>query len=286
MTTTSPVRPWLLTGPPTPGAPPPGALRLYCFPHAGGNPAEYLRWAARLPGVELHAVQLPGRGIRHQEPDATDIDALVADFLADVALTGRYAFFGHSLGALIAYEITRALRDAGRHLPEGLVVSAFPAPHLPRPATRLHTLSDDLLLRAVARRHGGIPPEILESRHMRAVVAAPLRADLRLAETYRHRSGVPLPVPLTVFAGDHDRMTESDLAAWQDHTTEPVTVRTFLGGHFYFRDDDTHVLPSLNEVLGVARGTQTHRPQNVQVSTVGALTCSEEGEEEHAGCPG
>lgn len=243
MPITSPVRSWLLTGPPRPGA-----LRLYCFPHAGGSPVEYLSWAEHLPAAELHVVQLPGRGSRLREPDATDIDALVAGFLADVPLTEPYAFFGHSLGALLAYEITRALRDAGRRLPEDLVVSAFPAPHCARRSAQLHTLPDDLLLGAVARLHGGIPPEILSSPRLGALVARPLRADLRLAERHSHLPGVPLPVPVTVFAGDRDHVTVSHLAAWQQHTTEPIAVRTFPGGHFYFRDD-VRALKCLDEIL-------------------------------------
>ena len=248
MPTTTPVRSWLLSA-----SSRAGELQLYCFPHAGGNPAEYLRWAAQLPDAELHVVQLPGRGSRHQEPHATSIERLAADFLADVPLERPYAFFGHSLGALIGYEITRALRDAGRRLPQDLIVSAFPAPHLPRPAKPLHTLPDDELLQAVALRHGGIPPEILGSPQMRALVVNPLRADLRLAETHHHRPCTPLPVPVTVFAGNRDRVSAGQLAAWQQHTIEPITVRSFPGDHFYFRDHETQVLQSLKDILSPSR---------------------------------
>ncbi|MGI5403456.1 thioesterase II family protein [Streptomyces sp. CA-135486] len=244
MPTTTPVRSWLLGTPSRADA-----LQLYCFPHAGGNPVEYLRWAAQLPDAELHIVQLPGRGSRHQEPHATSIDRLVTDFLADVPLARPYAFFGHSLGALIAYEVTRALRDAGRRLPQDLIVSAFPAPHLPRSTRHLHTLPDDQLLQAVARRHGGIPREILGSPQIRALIVNPLRSDLRLAETHHHRPCTPLPVPLTVFAGNGDRVSQGQLAAWQQHTIEPITVRSFPGDHFYFRDHETQVLNTLNDAL-------------------------------------
>ncbi|MFJ4962274.1 thioesterase II family protein [Streptomyces sp. NPDC088729] len=245
MKPTATARPWLLTPPGSTGT-----LDLYCFPHAGGNPAEYARWADALPGVALHTVQLPGRGGRHREPYAGSMPELVAGFLADVPLgEGPFAFFGHSLGALVAYEITRALHTQDRPLPRRLIASAFPAPHLPRPGPPLHTLPDDAFLEAVSARHGGIPEPVLASRHLRAMITGPLRADLRLAETHYHRPGPPLPVPLTVFTGTTDPMSATAPTAWQPHTALPLTVRTFPGGHFPFRDDEPRFLRALSETL-------------------------------------
>ncbi|MFC8290361.1 thioesterase II family protein [Streptomyces sp. NPDC057242] len=243
-------RPWLLSGPHRPGAP-----RLYCFPHAGGNPVEYLRWAELLPAVEIHVLQLPGRGARHDEPDPGSVEDLVAaltdGLLADPGFADPrpYAFLGHSFGALIAYETTRALRDGGRRLPAELVVSAFPAPHTPVSAPDPDGLSDAALLRAVADRHGGIPPEVLDSRLLRVLVARPLRADLRLVAAYRHRPAVPLPVPLTVLGGTDDRVTEGALNAWREHTAESVTVHMSPGGHFYLRDHEEPFLDRLLDLL-------------------------------------
>lgn len=235
---------WLLSGPTQPGAP-----RLYCFPHAGGNPVEYLRWAELLPGTEVHAVQLPGRGPRSGEPDAADVADLVAGILDDIRPDVPFAFFGHSFGALLAYETSRALRDVGRRLPRELVMSAYPAPHLAVPWCDPGDLSDAELLRAVADRHGGIPAEVVESRLLRSLVARPLRADLRLIAGHRHQPGTPLPVPLTVFGGTGDRLSERSLASWQDHTTESFTVRMFPGGHFYLREHEGPVLSALREVV-------------------------------------
>ncbi|MFE5829857.1 thioesterase II family protein [Streptomyces sp. NPDC056508] len=242
--------PWLLSGPYRPGAP-----RLYCFPHAGGNPVEYLRWAELLPAVEIHVLHLPGHGARHDEPDPGSVGDLVTaltdGLLADTGFGDPrpYAFFGHSFGALIAYETTRALRDGGRRLPAELVVSAFPAPHTPLPAPDPDGLPDAELLHAVADRHGGIPPEVLDSRLLRVLVARPLRADLRLVAAYRHRPAVPLPVPLTVLGGTDDRVTEQALDAWREHTAEPVTVHLSPGGHFYLRDHEERFLDRLLDLL-------------------------------------
>ncbi|MFJ8311329.1 MULTISPECIES: thioesterase II family protein [unclassified Streptomyces] len=239
---------WLVGGvPPRPAAP-----KLYCFAHGGGSATEYLRWAADLPGVEVQAVQLPGRGSRFGEPGFASMEALVAAFLAEVPLSrAPYAFFGHSLGALISYEITRALRAAGRPLPARLIVSGFPAPHHrhERASDPLHRLSDDELIERVARIHGGIPQEVLDSAELRELVVGPLRDDYRVLETYSWREAEPLPVPITVFGGRDDSIAAERLDAWREHTTGEVTVRHFPGGHFYLHADPAPVLRALTEAL-------------------------------------
>ncbi|MEU1621687.1 alpha/beta fold hydrolase [Streptomyces sp. NPDC005722] len=231
---------WLVSGPARPGAP-----KLYCFAHGGGSAAEYVRWARTLTGAELHAVQLPGRGSRFGEPPLTSMETLVEALAGQVEFGAPYTFFGHSLGALVAYELTCALREAGHRPPERLVLSGFPAPHLPRTSRGLHLLPDDELLAEVSRLHGGIPREVLDEPEMRALVAVPLRADYTVVETYRWRDRPPLDVPVTVFGGRDDRVGEEQLAAWQELTTAPVDVRTFPGGHFYLREHNAVVLRAL-----------------------------------------
>ncbi|GGY36376.1 alpha/beta fold hydrolase [Streptomyces xanthochromogenes] len=250
---------WLFAGEPRPGAP-----RLYCFAHGGGSATEYLRWARDMPGAELHAVQLPGRGSRYNEPMFPSMDALVAAFLDEVSPgPGPFAFFGHSLGSLIAYEITRALRDAGRPLPYRLVLSGYPAPHHrhERVADPLHHLPDDELIDRVARLHGGIPQEVLDSKELRELVVGALRDDYRVLETYAWREAEPLPVPITVFGGSADH-ARAELDAWQQHTTADVTVRQFPGGHFYLREDPDPVLRELAEA--VARSTSSAAPRTAR----------------------
>ncbi|MFE0045232.1 thioesterase II family protein [Streptomyces albireticuli] len=233
-------------------------LRLYCFPHAGGSAAEYLRWGRRMPGVRVYAIQLPGRATRFGEPAVTSMDALVGALLEE-EFTGPYAFFGHSMGSLVAYELTCALRDAGRRLPERLVVSSGPAPDVPRNRTGVHRLPDDELLSAVNGRHNGIPSEVLDHPELRAMATAGLRADYTVLEEYEWRGHAPLPVPLTALAGDGETaLTEGDkLTGWARHTTRgPVEVRTFSGGHFYLREQETEVVQqTLAELLGAKAGS-------------------------------
>ncbi|MFE4857011.1 thioesterase II family protein [Streptomyces sp. NPDC056670] len=248
---------WLIAGSPRPGAP-----KLYCFAHGGGSATEYLRWAPDLPAAELHAVQLPGRGSRYGEPMFASMDALVAAFLDEVEPgPAPFAFFGHSLGSLVAYEITRALRDAGRPLPYRLILSGYPAPHRRhvRVDDPLHRLPDNELIDRIARLHGGIPQEVLDSAELRELVVGALRADYRVLETYAWRKAEPLPVPITVFGGSADHSREQ-LDAWQQHTQADLTVRQFPGGHFYLREDPAPVLRELAKA--VARTTPSAAPRS------------------------
>src|SRR5262249_3905275 len=147
----------------------------------------------------------------------TDLAELVAALTDQVSFGGRtgFTFFGHSLGSLVAYEVTRALRARGRPLPDRLVVSGFRAPSQPRTVQPVHHLSDDELLAAVHRRHGGFPAEAMADPELRRMLAGYLRADYQLLETYRWQPGEPLPVPISAFGGRDDRVTAADLRAWQ-----------------------------------------------------------------------
>ncbi|TDV41020.1 thioesterase II family protein [Actinophytocola oryzae] len=223
----------------------PDRRRLFCFPHGGGSAAEFVRWARHLPEVEVRAVQLPGRGTRLSEPVLDRMDDLVEAVTAVIPTTAPYSVFGHSLGALVGYEVTAALHRAGRRLPDNLVVSGFPAPSTTRTEPPLHTLPDEELIDEVGRRHGGLPEELLADAELRRLVARYLRADYAILETYEWRGRDPLPVPLTVFGGRDDSITTDALQAWQRHTTEEITLRLFAGGHFYFRRQQTGVLRAL-----------------------------------------
>ncbi|MFC4085595.1 thioesterase II family protein [Amycolatopsis samaneae] len=238
---------WLIRGPARPGGP-----RLFCFPHGGGAAAEFARWSRLLPHVEINAVQLPGRGSRLAEPVLTRMDELVAAVVGVLSTGTPYSMFGHSFGALVAYEVTRELRRAGRVLPDHLIVSGFPAPSTPRHEPPIHHLPDDELIAEVARRHGGLSGEILADPGRKARIARYLRADYQILETYAWRAEDPLPVPLTVFGGSDDTIGAEALRAWQRHVTGEITLRCFPGDHFYFRQ---HKATVLNALAGVVRTT-------------------------------
>ncbi|WP_051789935.1 thioesterase II family protein [Streptomyces sp. NRRL S-1022] len=225
--------PWLNGRPPT--ATP--ERHLYCFPHSGGLQGEYVRWGRHLNGTQVYGVCMPGRGGRAAEPALTELDDVVHALLAETELVAPYDLFGHSLGALVAYEVTRELAARGLPLPERLVVSAFPAPHLPRHGARLSGLPDEELIAILDERYGGIPPQIAADPDPLALLLPAFRADFALLENCRHRDSGPLRVPLVVLGGEADSGTPDQLDAWGRHSTEPLRRHTFPGGHFYFRDD-------------------------------------------------
>jgi surfactin synthase thioesterase subunit len=202
--------------------------RLFVFPHAGAGASAY-QLAAELPDtVEVCTVQLPGRENRFAEPALTCLDdavATLAPLIADQTDL-PYAFFGHSMGSLIAFETARRLRTLGVPLPDRMFLSGMRAPHLPDRDPR-HMLPDDKLL----AEFDGVDAELRE------LLLPLLRADLTLCETYTHRAETPLPCPVTVLAGSDDTsVTRTELEAWREHTAADFELHLFPGlPHLYVR---------------------------------------------------
>ncbi|MEU3838528.1 alpha/beta fold hydrolase [Streptomyces sp. NPDC028635] len=231
--------PWYRCFAPRPEA----RMRLLCFPHGGGSASAYRDWPALLPGtVEVHAVQYPGHADRIGEPLHTDLH-LLADAAADAArpLLGKpFALYGHSLGALVAYETALRLEAAG-HRPVRLVVSGMPPPHRVRPGT-VH-LADDAGLLAELRRLGGLPHEVAAHPDLLAMVLRTARADYALGERYRQRTGARLSAPVTVHRATGDpELTAEEAAQWAGVTDGEVRWQTFPGGHFHLAEEPAPVL--------------------------------------------
>ncbi len=216
-------------------------LRLLCVPYAGGSAAAFRGWTNSLPAdVELWGVQLPGRASRRDEPPLTRMDSLVEVIanelvaVRDGALTDRpCALFGHSMGALVAFELARQLRDRHKVPVSGLLVAGRGAPHLPDPGPALACGSEPALV-AELQRLGGVPAAVLDDPQRRARMLRLIRADFAVCETYAYQLAAPLDCPITVFGGidDFDWPLET-LAAWREHTTSTARVHTFAGGHFF-----------------------------------------------------
>ncbi|MFI0793190.1 thioesterase II family protein [Micromonospora rubida] len=232
---------------------PTAAVRLYCFPYAGGGLAAYQPWAARLPEeIEVWTVCLPGREHRLDEAARTDLHGLVDELRSALApqLAGPpapVAFFGHSLGALLAYELARALREHGDREPAALVLSGRADAHHP-PRRRMHTLGDDDFIAAV-QGLGGAPSAALEHPELRELCLPTLRADITAAETYRYRPGPPLDCALANWAGDADAGVPPDAVAdWAQHTTGPTRHRLFPGDHFFPWSTPNILTPLLKDI--------------------------------------
>ncbi|MDH6133739.1 surfactin synthase thioesterase subunit [Kitasatospora sp. MAA4] len=236
---------WLVTRRRRPEA----AVRLYCFAHSGGSAGEFVRWGDDLPEVEVWGVQLPGRGSRFDEAPYTRVAPLVDALVEQAAFDGPFAFFGHSLGALLAYETARALRERGLPQPEQLILSAYPGPQLPRSIPPIHHLSDRELFAAIQGGYGSLPAELADDPELLALVMASHRADFEIVDTHRHRAGEPLDQPFHVVGGIEDRLTAEDLAGWQEHTRVPLRLSLLPGGHFYLRDQRAALLDLIRDAL-------------------------------------
>ncbi|MFB0620864.1 thioesterase II family protein [Streptomyces sp. AGS-58] len=228
---------------------PDAAVRLYCFAHSGGSPGEFVRWGDELPEAEIWGVQLPGRGSRIDEPGHTRIEQAVAEIVEHAGFRGRFAFFGHSLGALLAFETARVLRDRGLPQPERLYLSACVAPDLPRGVPPIHHLGDRELFAAIQGQYGSLPTEIADDEELLALIMATHRADFEMVDSHRHTPGAPLALPLHVVSGTEDRIPAAALERWRSHSEGPFDLRWLPGGHFYLREQREALLRHIRDSL-------------------------------------
>lgn len=225
---------------------PSARLRLFCLPFAGSGATVYANWAESLPDtIELCPIQLPGRETRFRENAHDRLTPLVQELEQALRpyLDKPFAFFGHSLGALIAFELTRRLRRFAAPLPVHLFVSARRAPHLPDPDSALHQLPDDAFVDGLQRRYNAIPDVILQDPEYLQLFLPTLRADFAVVETYAYHEEPALDCPITGFCGREDsRATPEAMAGWQSHTRAAFHLETFPGGHFYLQSARAHLL--------------------------------------------
>jgi medium-chain acyl-[acyl-carrier-protein] hydrolase len=210
-------------------------LRLFCFPYAGGSAAIYRSWQHKLPpDVIPYAVQLPGRGGRLCDPPFRNL-AVCVGALADAllpALRPPFALFGHSMGAVIAFELARLLEHRYRLRPACLFVSGRQAPHLPPNELVSYALPDAELIEEL-RRLNGTPQEVLANAEVMELLTPALRADFELIQTYMPNSSGPVQCPLHAMGGLQDPTTPpSAIEAWRDYTTGEFTVSLYDGDHF------------------------------------------------------
>lgn len=214
-------------------------LRLFCLPYAGGGSIAYRPWTELLPAdIELCLVQLPGREMRMRETPYTSLAELASDLGAKLAplLDRPYALFGHSMGALTAYALTRTLQEQGMAPPLHLFASGRRAPQIPEREAPIHQLADGAFIAALVHRYNGIPQTFLQHVDILRLFLPTLRADLTLIETYQYVEEARLDLPITAFGGWEDaRATQVDLAAWRDLTSGQFKQRMFPGGHFFIQ---------------------------------------------------
>jgi medium-chain acyl-[acyl-carrier-protein] hydrolase len=230
-------------------------IRLMCFPYAGAGASAFRGWAERLTaGVEVFAAQLPGREDRWSERGISSLPELTERLAAEIhpALSTPFAFFGHSMGAIIAFELARALHSRSGEMPIRLFVSGVRAPHLPDPFPPIRHLPDAAFIAALQRLRG-IPSEVSSNKELLNMLLPALRADITLFETYAYRPGEPLRCPISSYGARKDpRVPPKAILDWRSHTTAGFQFRFFPGDHFFVLHARDSLLRVLNEELSTA----------------------------------
>lgn len=237
-----------------------GRPKLVCVHHAGGAASAFWQWRRHArPGLDIHAVALPGRESRIAEPRHRDLGELVDSLVGELdrVLAGPHILFGHSMGALIAYHLARRRLELGRRPPEALAVAGYAAPHLASVPIAVDDVSDEELARSLCA-IGGLPPELLGRPEWLGPLLAVVKDDLRVCHSHRYTPTAPLPFPVHAFGGvDDPLVTEEQLAGWREHTAAEFTRTMVRGGHF--------LVTGGNEALrdGVFALVRAHTPVGV-----------------------
>ncbi|MFJ3463658.1 thioesterase II family protein [Achromobacter spanius] len=222
-------------------------IRLLCLPYAGASATIYARWRVRTPDwLEIAPVELPGRGARGDEPPVTDLRVLARRLAAELGpkLRQPYALFGHSLGALLAYELAHALRDAQAPAPLALFAGGSRAPGLRATAGDVQSLTDAELIERL-RALNGTPQAALESAEIMQCFLPVVRADFQMCDGYAPVTRDVLDFPLHVLGGSRDDIGQDELLAWHAETRCPSSLAMFEGDHFFIHTHEDEVLHSV-----------------------------------------
>lgn len=256
-----------------PAAPP---VRLFCIPYSGASAAVYARWPFLVPtAIAVHPVELPGRGTRADEPFDTDPHRLADRLAEELADRHRledpavpYALFGHSLGALVAYELAHALIRRGAGSPRLLVASGTSAPAMRDDRDWRRPRSDSELI-ADLRAMGGTPEEVIASPELMEMVLPVLRADFLMCGAYAFRPREPLPCPIRVLGGEQDDVPGDALEGWRRETAGGFGLSLFPGGHFFIQAHQGAVLDRITRDLTTGDLVGPSRPRPVRTASAG-----------------
>jgi medium-chain acyl-[acyl-carrier-protein] hydrolase len=227
-------------------------IRLFCFPFAGGTAHVFRSWPQGLPAsFEVCSIQLPGRGGRIRETPFSDVNALVQAAVPMMLpyLDKPFAFFGHSMGAVISFEIARQLRQRQLKGPIHLYASGRRAPQSPASRPPTYALPEPEFIDYLQRMNG-TPKEVLEHPQLMSLMLPLLRADFAVSQAYAYREGPPLDCPITACGGMQDgEVDREELEAWRDQTTAAFSLRLFQGDHFFLQSCQTELLDIISREL-------------------------------------
>ncbi len=226
------------------------SLRLFCFPYAGGSSLIFRSWSSNLPSsVEVYPIELPGRGTQIKLAPFNRLEPLVINIAHAILayLDKPFAFFGHSMGGLVSFELTRLLRKEYGINPVHLFISGRRAPQIPNSKPPIHTLTEPAFKEEL-RRLNGTPQSVLENPEIMQLLLPMLRADFAVLETYIYTHEHPLKCPITAFGGLQDEeVSLEELQAWQQQTIASLQLQMFPGNHFFIHSAKALLLKILAE---------------------------------------
>jgi medium-chain acyl-[acyl-carrier-protein] hydrolase len=236
-------------------------LRLFCLPYAGGGASVFRTWSSDLPrDINVCPVQLPGRESLLGSPPLDQMPLLVDALAREIRpyLDVPFALFGHSMGALVSFELARRLRNEIRQGPVRLFVSGHRAPQLPDRRAPIHDLPEDRFIDALARLNG-TPGEVLRNVELRQMMIPVLRADFAVCETYQYLDEEPLDCPIEAFGGlEDDEVRQDEIGAWSEQTLNSFSLRMFPGDHFFVHSSRMQIIEA------VAQGLRSMPPQRTE----------------------
>jgi medium-chain acyl-[acyl-carrier-protein] hydrolase len=256
MSTTPKPNSWVTCPKPNPQA----SLRLFCFPYAGGSSSTFRTWSDSLPkNIEVCSIEYPGRGTQMRSVPFTRLEPLVSAIAQ--GLTGQsaavllpyldkpFAFFGHSMGGLICFEVARLLRRNYKKNPVHLFISGRSAPQIAARKPPIHTLPEPKFLEEI-RLLNGTPEAILENTELMQLLVPILRADFSVLETYEYVPAPPLECAIAAFGGLQDQEVNiRELEAWHEQTTISFELQMFSGDHFFLHSAQHLLLHSIAQKL-------------------------------------
>ncbi|MBL8149020.1 MAG: thioesterase [Blastocatellia bacterium] len=224
-------------------------LRLFCLPYAGSGATIFRPWLNRFSDLEIIPVQYPGRENRIREPLLKNILGLANLLAENIYCDKPFALFGHSMGALLAFELAHRLRALNKMAPEWLFLSASCHPSFRKKVKQSYLLSDKELVEELSTLNG-TPRQVLENEELMQLVLPIIRADFEAVQTYKPSSSLPLDIPITVFGGYQDNeITEESLEGWQVETRKSFNRKMFTGDHFFIHTQEVIVLDEIHKQL-------------------------------------
>ncbi len=226
------------------------SLNMFCLPFAGGSFYAYREFEKYVASdIRVIGTDLPGHGRKIAEPLLTDIHKM-ADYIWELVrddLNDSYAIYGHSMGATLAYLLTKKIFQENVPVPRHLFVSGRPGPSGGNEKEEIHQLPKAEFIRKITE-YGGTPKEVLAEEELMNFMEPILRADFQAVETYHYAGDTPLDIPVTVMVGSDDRTCQGEAMKWQAITTQEITFREFSGGHFFIFEH----LPEIGKIISQA----------------------------------